>query len=363
MRAPAVAAISIAILASACTSSSPQQLTGAASSARTSSATDARFAHVAPATAVADGGAITGRVGVPCDCRPPLDVYALSVDGRRYYHVETVSDQTRYSLIGLLPGSYFVLLSTRPHPRPTPLAPPNTQLRPRFPAAYTQFTVCGSRFGCNDHSLVAVQVAAGETTSGIDPDDWYGGSSDFPLIPGPIQPLPSPSAPPGVFSSAQSAAAFEAQQYTMGRLVNSREACPANVACVSLSPVEHDGHAAAYFIGTAGSNQEILACGFYAWSDSAGWHTLDSRCNRLFAFPAVGSDGIVLLHMGETGCVNAHVEPGISARVATCIPDLSAVHVDDGPYYVPGSGSINTDYWWHVAGKGWVVHSYLSFSN
>lgn len=363
MRVLAVTAIAIAALATACTSNSPQQLTSAASSARTSSATDARFAHLVPGTLVADGGAITGRLVFPSDFLPSQEIYALSVDGRRYYHVETVTGQSRYFLIGLPPGSYFVLVSTRPHPRPTPFAPPNAQARPRFPAAYTQFVLCGSSYGCNDHSLVPVQVTAGETKSDIDPDDWYGGSSDFPLIPGPIQPLPSPSAPPGVFSSAQSAAAFEAQQYTMGRLVKSREACPANIACVSIAPVEHDGHAAAYFIGTAGSNQEILACGFYVWSDSAGWHTLDSRCNRLFAFPAVGTDGIVLLHMGETGCVNAHVAPGISARVATCIPDLSAVHVDDGPYYLPGSGSINTDYWWHVAGKGWVVHSYLSFSN
>ncbi|MGQ9553761.1 MAG: hypothetical protein ACUVWR_06595 [Anaerolineae bacterium] len=36
---------------------------------------------------------------------------------------------------------------------------------------------------CADHSLIGVEVRAGETTTGIDPGDWYAPEGAFPPDP------------------------------------------------------------------------------------------------------------------------------------------------------------------------------------
>jgi len=38
---------------------------------------------------------------------------------------------------------------------------------------------CGLVFGCNDHTLLDVIVIAGQTTTDINPGDWYADASAF----------------------------------------------------------------------------------------------------------------------------------------------------------------------------------------
>ncbi len=42
-----------------------------------------------------------------------------------------------------------------------------------YKAYYSDFVVCGEKNTCTSHNPVAVQVQAGQTTSGISPTDWY----------------------------------------------------------------------------------------------------------------------------------------------------------------------------------------------
>ena len=40
-------------------------------------------------------------------------------------------------------------------------------------AYYSEYVVCGISVECEDHTPIEVSVTAGETTTGIDPVDWY----------------------------------------------------------------------------------------------------------------------------------------------------------------------------------------------
>ena len=48
---------------------------------------------------------------------------------------------------------------------------------------------CGLADGCNDHSFIDVTLTAGQTTTDIDPGDWYADAGTFPLMPNPITDL------------------------------------------------------------------------------------------------------------------------------------------------------------------------------
>jgi len=42
-----------------------------------------------------------------------------------------------------------------------------------YRAYYSKFVTCGQSVDCTSHKLIVVTVTAGETTSNIDPQDWY----------------------------------------------------------------------------------------------------------------------------------------------------------------------------------------------
>lgn len=42
-----------------------------------------------------------------------------------------------------------------------------------YQAYYSEFVTCGLSVDCSSHELILVEVKAGETVSGIDPQDWY----------------------------------------------------------------------------------------------------------------------------------------------------------------------------------------------
>lgn len=42
-----------------------------------------------------------------------------------------------------------------------------------YKAYYNEFVTCGLSVDCSSHTLILVEVKAGQTTSGVDPQDWY----------------------------------------------------------------------------------------------------------------------------------------------------------------------------------------------
>ena len=316
---------------------------------------------------------ISGKVSYPAGRLLAQTVYATATDGTRFYTVETVSGQSAYTLLGVTPGDYFVLTTW-----PGDVVSSSAGAEPiyRFPAGYTRAVPCGLTVDCQDHSLISVHVAAGATTSGIDPDDWYAPRDFYPPIPSgaaPARPgVPSNSslASPPTFQDPQQAAEYFAQAYTRGRYVQFSGYCPMNTACVWITG-HRDGQAAAYFTVQAGSNGTTQDCAVYLISTASGWHAQGGYwspvCSSMGTpFPIVGANGQIQMGPGETGCVNVHSAPSLSAKVVACLSAGTAIALDDGPAYVPAPTPLPQtdlpwalDYWWHIAGRGWVVHAYV----
>ncbi|SRR6266508_1091011 len=341
MRLLVLGGLVVVILAACGDGSHP---TGAASGVR------AQPGSPAPAE---QAGAISGQLGYPSEFLPGQAVYALSVDGRTYYKVESVSFQGRYTMQGVPTGDYFVYAVARWG---------NSQQR--FGAGYTKAIACGLSVDCTDHSPVTVHVKAGQTTAGVDPSDWYAGPNDFPLIPDGATSSASP--PPQTFESSEAAARSLGESRLLGRFVASQGDCPLNRACFWFVSTGN-GHNASYYVAYAGSNQDLIRCGVYVVLDAASWRQLDVRCSAAEAgvFPSVREAGHVALGMGETGCVRVRSAPGLAARVVACLQNGTRVIVDAGPYYLPTEASTGAngpsvvDLWWHVDGRGWMVHQYL----
>jgi len=306
----------------------------------------------------ANPGSISGLVNCACGGLPAQDIYAISTDGARFYVTQTVPGQTHWRILGVPAGNYFVYAAERiARVESGTYASP-----PTFASGYTNAIACGLTVSCTDHSPLVVEVRPGQETTGSETFDWY--ASDFPLVPVAGPPPPFLSAPPATsFPTAQAAAVYLGVLATAARFVAAAAECPVNLACFSLE-TSHNGSGASYYIAEAGANNQFASCGLYLIASGAGWQAFDGRCRLSAAFPAVGTYGTVGLGMGETGCVNVHDSPSLSGRVVACLSDGTAVQIDDGPVYAPtGSNELATQYWWHVAGKGWMVHRYLVATN
>jgi hypothetical protein len=335
---------------------------------------------VAVSTVPPHSGSITGSVGYPAGVLPAQTIYSITTDGSRFYTAETAFGQRTYTMLGVAPGDYFVF-TVAPNFLPGQASSSaRGQSGYRFPAGYTNAVPCGLSIACNDHTPISVHVATGAMTSGVDPVDWYGTKDSLPLIPpsgaAPVRSgVPDYStvgAPLPWFQDPMQAMQFVAVAVTTARYVASGSACPVNVACVRMTG-EHDGQAAAYFTVEAGSNGTTQTCAIYLVSGSSGWRGLggygwsSTVCSLTGApFPGVGESGQIEMALGETGCVNVHSAPSLSAKVLACLPKGTAVTIDDGPAYVPATPPLPQidlpwalDYWWHIAGRGWVVHAYV----
>jgi hypothetical protein len=276
-----------------------------------------------------------------------MTVYALRVDGTGlpFYTVQTVKNQGSYIILGVAPGTYYLLDGGMPDGH--------------FGGAYTKDVPCGLAYGCNDHSLIPVIVAPGQNVIGISVTDWYAPPDSFPLVPaGGPSPSRLPSAPVG-FPTATQAAVYEAQRGTGAPyLAGAFGQCPTNRACVTLGD-ERDGTHAAFLVGQAGSNNIFMGCAAYVVQDSSGWQPLNTVCGT---FPAPGVS-LAISVMGS-GCINVQASPSLTSAVVGCIPIDSTVTVDQGPVFVeepspPDTPSI-AHLWWHLAGHGWMSHQYLS---
>ena len=137
-----------------------------------------------PSPAPPSNGTITGRLSYPSEFIPPLRVVAFSLTDGRAYFVDTAENQLEYS-IEVPAGTYHVVSylhegvagNTGQVDSYTPGGGP-------FAGGYTQMVPCGLSVDCNDHTLLAVTVAAGETAT-ADPGDWYAPEGTFPPMPNP----------------------------------------------------------------------------------------------------------------------------------------------------------------------------------
>jgi hypothetical protein len=302
-------------------------------------------------------GSISGRVNCACGGLPAQDVYAIATDGLRFYVTQTVTWQANFRILGVPAGNYYVYSFARL----AQSADGTYEPRSRFSAGYTKAVACGLTILCTDHSAVAVNVRPGADSGGVDSFDWYSG--DFPLIPtaGPLPPMLP--ALPTAFTTAQDAAVYLGTQATDAQYVTATGQCPVNRGCFWLTS-SRDGSGASYFIARAGANSEFLLCSLYLIGGGSAWRMFARQCGYAPAFPAVGATGHIGLGMGETGCVNVHTSPSLSAPVVACLNAGTSVTLDDGPNYVPsglppGNGVDGDSYWWHLVGRGWMVHPYL----
>lgn len=127
---------------------------------------------VPPAVA---GGSITGHLMYPSSAIPALRIVALQVGGSAYYYVDTAFGQSSYELDHVPPGTYHVVAYTLP----------GGGFNGGLAGGYSQMVPCGLAAGCNDHTLIDVVVTAGNTTAGVDPNDYYADPGSFPPNPSP----------------------------------------------------------------------------------------------------------------------------------------------------------------------------------
>ncbi len=114
-------------------------------------------------------------------------VTAFLVGSQKYSYVITNPGQPTYAIDGLAPGTYHVIAYTVGGGG--------------FPAGlaggYTQAVPCGLGTNCTDHSLIDVQVEAGQTQSAIVPDDWYAPNGTFQPFPLQVGSSGTPTPSPG----------------------------------------------------------------------------------------------------------------------------------------------------------------------
>jgi hypothetical protein len=107
---------------------------------------------------------------------PAMKIYALRADqgGDKpaYWWVHLNQGQgTTWSMDGLQPGTYYVFAYTDP------------ESGRNLVGGYTKMVPCGLQASCTDHTLIGVEVKAGQVTIGINVADWYGPASSFPPRP------------------------------------------------------------------------------------------------------------------------------------------------------------------------------------
>jgi hypothetical protein len=300
-------------------------------------------------------GAIAGHVTTPSEVIVAQLVYAISTAGasRGAYSTETAFNQATYTIRGIAPGTYYVYSARRP------LECGENGVF--VGASFSDAVKCGLSVSCTSHKPVPVIVKASATTVGIDPIDYYSPDGRVPMPPSWIVPYHAsvPTTGP-IYTSARAAAAPTSQEQETAVLVDTMTTCPVNQACTSVG-VEHDGTQAAYFVGTAGSNGNLIACGAYVSHDRAGWHRLRRDCPGYGAvFPAVGQSGTVQLGFQNrsTGdCANVRSLPSPSGKVIACLADGAGVRLDGGPVYAPSASSDGV--WWHIAGLGWMADDFF----
>ncbi len=119
-------------------------------------------------TAIAAGaasGLIEGALGYPGEEIPgDMKVCAENLVTKQHYCTATHIESKRYrSGLGYwieVPEGWYHVFAT-------------TASLKGHRAYYSEFVTCGLRASCPSHAPIVVTVVAGQTVSGVDPQDWY----------------------------------------------------------------------------------------------------------------------------------------------------------------------------------------------
>lgn len=123
-------------------------------------------------------GTITGHLSYPSSFIPPMRVAIFNLDNTVIAYTDTGKNQGTYS-IELPEGTYHVV--AYPYdPNATVVA--TTTTTGTFAGGYTAAVPCGLSIDCTDHTLLDVNVVAGQTVT-ADPGDWYVSMDTFPPMP------------------------------------------------------------------------------------------------------------------------------------------------------------------------------------
>ncbi len=104
-------------------------------------------------------GTITGYLSYPSEFLPPQRVVAFDVNDLDNYFMTEIQSGNVYAL-EVPVGTYYVLAY---------LMDPSLVMV----GGYSEAVPCGLQVGCDDHSLIPVEVSPGQTVTNIDPADWY----------------------------------------------------------------------------------------------------------------------------------------------------------------------------------------------
>ncbi|HLO34014.1 MAG TPA: NBR1-Ig-like domain-containing protein [Anaerolineales bacterium] len=129
-------------------------------------------------------GTVTGKLSFPSEFIPAMRVVLFSLKDGKAYFVDTARGQGAYS-INVPTGTYYVV--SYPYegtPGHTGQVDSYTLGGGPFAGGYTKMVPCGLTVGCEDHTLLSVAIAAGQTVA-ADPGDWYASVGTFPQMPNP----------------------------------------------------------------------------------------------------------------------------------------------------------------------------------
>jgi hypothetical protein len=117
-------------------------------------------------------GMIIGTLSYPAETLPSERVVAWNTADRTYFSVDNAAGQSDYRL-KVPAGTYHVVAYVIG----------GAGLPSGLAGGYTNMVPCGLSADCTDHTLIPVEVKAGDTIENINPGDWYAEASAFPVMP------------------------------------------------------------------------------------------------------------------------------------------------------------------------------------
>lgn len=105
-------------------------------------------------------GGISGALNYPSSFIPAQRVIAFNLNTGFHYWQNTSSGTASYSFEKLPAGFYHVVSYLISDPK-------------AMAGGYSQAVPCGLSVDCTDHSLIDVEVKAGQVTTGVNAFDWY----------------------------------------------------------------------------------------------------------------------------------------------------------------------------------------------
>ena len=113
-----------------------------------------------PTSTGAPTGGISGALNYPSSFIPAQRVVAFNINTGFWYWQNTSNGSASYSFEKLPAGIYHVVSYLISDPE-------------SLAGGYSQAVPCGLTVACTDHSLIDVEVKAGQVTTGVDTFDWY----------------------------------------------------------------------------------------------------------------------------------------------------------------------------------------------